>query len=504
MSVFGIFSSKVSHPLADPREAKRICADLVAREPLSALEEAAVWLEALVEFDDIKLSLRLERIMQIDDAATPQARRLTRQYLSRMTGAETQRSSESSLWDAGFAYWSKLAEAYRGCLSRFDSPGVDSESKKTVKTNLLPIYARLIHAHAECRKYELYHYKPAGADFWAAVGEVYWRAVASKLESREVELYPNQGISSIELEYLKILLLHSSSPDKLGLVEIDIASRLLSHFLHWFIFTKELRRDNMYWVDITKPLPPTRMAKTPEPSATLRFFSGGGALVAIDELIEVIKRDKRVPANVVLGAQYDADTVTRVLQHLSRYWSPTPPTRSHARRPVKSGLHVAYGLASSRRHITGDVGSANGLYRWEADDVSLGGMSARICEGRQEWVSIGVLLAVQAEGGNNWVAGVVRRYVRTDARQGSVGIQTISLSPRGVIADAGGIQTEALLLDLPVVGEYARMALPPAALEDKVALQFALDDKNARLHPREVLESGPGYVVANFFVQSFS
>ena len=55
-----------------------------------------------------------------------------------------------------------------------------------------------------------------------------------------------------------------------------------------------------------------------------------------------------------------------------------------------------------------------------------------------------------------------------------------------------------------MVGEYARMALPPAALEDKVALQFALDDKNARLHPREVLESGPGYVVANFFVQSFS
>ena len=504
MSVFSIFSGKTQHPLVDLKEMRRICADLVAREPLNALEEAATWLEALVEFDEIKLPLRIERLVQIDDVVTPQARRLTRQYLTRMAAPDAQRASEASVWDAGFGYWSKLAAAYAGCLRRFEMPGLDSATKKMVKANLLTIYARLMHAHAECRKYELYHYKPAGADFWAAVGDVYWRAVASKLESREVELYPNQGISTIELEYLKILLLHSSSPDKLGLVDIEVAGRLLAHFLHWFIFTKELRRDNMYWVDITKPLPPTRMAKTPEPSATLRFFSGGGALVAIDELIEVIKRDKRVPANVMLGAQYDADTVTRVLQHLSRYWSPNPPTRSHARRPVKSGLNVAHGLASSRRHITGDVGSANGLYRWEADDVSLGGMSARICEGRQEWISIGVLLAVQAEGGNNWVAGVVRRYIRTDARQGSVGIQTISLSPRGVIADAGGIQTEALLLDLPVVGEYARMALPPAALEDKVALQFALDDKNARLHPREILESGPGYVVANFFVQSFS
>ena len=131
-------------------------------------------------------------------------------------------------------------------------------------------------------------------------------------------------------------------------------------------------------------------------------------------------------------------------------------------------------------------------------------MSARINEGRQEWVNIGTLVALQPEGGSNWIAGVVRRYVRIDARQGAVGIQTISRSPRGVVADAGGIQTDALLLDMPVVGEYARMALPASALEDKVALQFTLDDMSARLHPREILERGPGYVVANFFVQSFS
>ena len=504
MSVFGIFSSKPQHPLVDPRELKRICADLAAREPLSALEEAVAWLEALIEYDDIKLTIRLDRLDKIDEVVTPHARRLTRQYLTRMSVPDAQRASEASVWEAGFAYWSKLASAYASCLTRFEDPQLESDSKKIIRANLVTIYARLMHAHAEQRKWELYHYKPASADFWAAAGGVYWRGVASKLESREVEIYPGQGITTIELEYLKVLLLQSSSPDKLGLVEIEIAGRLLAHFLPWFIFTKALRPDNMYWVDITKPLPPTRMAKPPTPSDTLRFFSGGGALVAIDELIDVIKRDKRVPANVVLGAQYDADTVTRVLEHLSRYWSPTPPTRSHARRSVKSGLRVAHGLASSHRHINGEAGSANGLYRWEADDVSLGGMSARICEGRQEWVNIGVLLAVQAEGGANWVAGVVRRYVRTDARQGSVGIQTISLSPRGVVADAGGIQTEALLLDLPVVGEYARMALPPAALEDKVALQFSLDDKNARLHPREILESGPGYVVANFFVQSFS
>jgi hypothetical protein len=48
------------------------------------------------------------------------------------------------------------------------------------------------------------------------------------------------------------------------------------------------------------------------------------------------------------------------------------------------------------------------------------------------------------------------------------------------------------------------MALPANVLEDNVALLFTLDGKNARLHPRETLVTGADFVVANFFVQSFS
>ncbi|HRD45588.1 MAG TPA: hypothetical protein PLF78_03795, partial [Caulobacter sp.] len=73
-----------------------------------------------------------------------------------------------------------------------------------------------------------------------------------------------------------------------------------------------------------------------------------------------------------------------------------------------------------------------------------------------------------------------------------------------VMADAAGLPTEAVLLDLPEVGECARMVLPTAALEENVALRIPLDDKNTRVHPRETLETGADFVVANFFVQSHS
>lgn len=91
---------------------------------------------------------------------------------------------------------------------------------------------------------------------------------------------------------------------------------------------------------------------------------------------------------------------------------------------------------------------------------------------RTGWLRIGALVAVQPDGGDNWLIGVVRRYVRTGANNHSIGIETISKAPRAVLADAGGLLTEALLLDVPEVGEYARMALPHNTLEEGVALLF--------------------------------
>ena len=73
-----------------------------------------------------------------------------------------------------------------------------------------------------------------------------------------------------------------------------------------------------------------------------------------------------------------------------------------------------------------------------------------------------------------------------------------------MFADAGGLQTEALLLDVPEAGKYVRMALPANAFEETVGLVFTVDQKTARLHPREAIETGSDFVVANFFVQSLS
>ena len=67
-----------------------------------------------------------------------------------------------------------------------------------------------------------------------------------------------------------------------------------------------------------------------------------------------------------------------------------------------------------------------------------------------------------------------------------------------------GLAVDVLVLDLPVLGESARVVLPPNVFDPTVALAFLLLEKEARLHMTELLESGPDYVLVRCLVQRFS
>jgi len=493
-----IFSDKAIHPLASSREAKRILAEIATRGPLGAVEDAGAWLESLAADESFKLPQRLELILKLDEAAAVQARRLGRDYPA-LSGAS--RAQESRQWELGHGYWRQLAAAYVDCIARYR---VAEKEGDAVRPQLPLIYMRLINALAAQLKWTRFRYGPVDPAFWTMLGGTYLTAVEAKIAQRSMLLYAGGVDSTIESEYLKVLIFQAASMDNLQPLEIEIAERFIAYFLPFFSLIRELRRENVYWVDAAKPLPPTRLAKLPEVTPTLRFFDGTRAVAAVGKTIEQIRGEGRVPPGINLGAQYEVDMVIPVLEHLALCWAPRPPMRSNVRHRINSRLNVVNGLAAVHQQLSGRASGAAGVETWVIDDVSLGGFGAQVTISRNDWIRIGALVGMQPEGGDNWLIGVVRRYARSGPNQGSVGIETISKTPRAVFADAGGLQTEALLLDAPEVGEYARMALPANALEDKVALVFNLDDRSARLHPRETQITGADFVVANFFVQSFS
>jgi hypothetical protein len=229
--------------------------------------------------------------------------------------------------------------------------------------------------------------------------------------------------------------------DKLQPLGIEIAERLISYFMPYFSLIREVRPENVYWVDAAKPLPPTRLAQLPEVTPTLRFFNGTRAVDAVAVTMEQIRKEHRVPPGINLGGQYDPETVIPVLEHLALCWAPKPPMRNTARHRINSPLKVVNGLAAVHRKLAGNSSAADGVESWVIDDVSLGGLGAQVASNRNDWIHIGALVGMLPEGGDNWLLGIVRRYVRTGAQSGhSVGIETdVESTPRAVLADAGGL-----------------------------------------------------------------
>ena len=498
--MLGFLFNKTTHPLADAREVKRILAGITSSEPLNAMEDAGAWIESLAADQSFKLAQRLDLLLRLDQAALAQARRLGRDYPA-LEGAG--RAKEARQWELGHSYWQQLAVAYLDCIACYRTAEKEEEAIRP----LLPlIYGRLIEALASQLKWKRFRYGPVEPEFWMTLGAVYLAAVDAKVAQKSMSFYAGHAESTIEAEYLKVLIFQATSVDNLQPLAIEIAERFIAYFLPYFSLIREVRRDNVYWVDAAKPLPPTRFAKLPEITPTLRFFNGTRAMEAVAKTIEQIRSEGRVPPGINLGAQYDIATVRPVLEHLAMCWAPKPPMRSNVRRRINSGLKVVNGLPGMHKRLAGDSRDTQVVAEeaWVIDDVSLGGFCAQATVSRDDWIRIGALIGMQPEGGENWLVGIVRRYVRTGLNQGSVGIETLSKTPSAVFADAGGLQTEALLLDVLEAGKYVRMALPANAFEETVGLVFTVDQKTARLHPRDAIETGSDFVVANFFVQSFS
>ena len=452
--MLGFFSNKPTHPLADAREAKRILAEVANREPLSAVEDASAWLESLAAEDGFKLGQRLDLILRLDEAAAAQVRRLGRDYPA-LVGSS--RAQEARHWQVAHSYWQQLGAAYLDLMARYRAAEKEGEA---IRPQLPLLYARLISALAAQLKWDQFRYGPIEREFWKTLGSIYLAAVDAKAAQKPLQVYAGVAETTIEAEYLKVLIFQATSMDNLRPLEIEIAEHFIAYFLPFFALIRELLPENVYWVDVAKPLPPTRLAKLPEITPTLRFFNGTRALGAVMKTIEQIRSEGRVPPGINLGAQYPVDTVIPVLQHLAMCWAPKPPMRGDVRRRINAPLRVMNGLAIVHQKLSGGSSGSNGVESWVIDDVSLGGLGAQATISNPDWIRIGGLIGVQPDGGDNWLIGIVRRYVRTGQKHASVGIQTLSKAPRAVFADAGGLQTEALLLDVPEVGEYARMALP--------------------------------------------
>lgn len=499
----GLFEKKIGHPLADSRELQRIIGELPKDNAFKALDEIAGWLESLLAADDFPVERLFETGRQLEDAAGAHLRRLARDYLQTL---RLSKAEEKRLWLINGGLWRLLSSVYERALDGLLGVGVTADFKK----NTLPaLSTRLIAALRAVVKWEQFHYGPMPGDIWQRLGRALLVAEAAGVADRPVSLGGVLGGSSAIREYQKVMVFQAASMDSLLPLEIEIAERFINHFLGLFEFPLAAEHNCVYWADLSLPQPPQRLAKMPAVATTsLRFFRPGRAHAAMQGVLQALEQGLELPADIKLGGEFPARTLIPVLRHLCAYLAPVPPQRRHDRHRVKHRMSVLNGLINAFVVFSGEFGGRPAglqIESWVVENVSRGGFGALLNDIPGEWLKVGALLAIQPEGGDNWLLGCVRRYRRESVTEAHVGIETLArlvqaveLKPKTAssYAAVAGIPS-LLLLEGNAPGEV-RAILPQYTFDPRDSLEYQQDGRRVVLEPVLLVEQTADYELARY------
>ena len=495
MKLFG--SSKPDHPLADPKEAKRLL-DALPADDVKALDEIMHWIESVAAIEGFKPDARIQLLFTLDDAAQARVRKLSKDYF---TTGRPSRYQENRLWTALHGFWRQAGHAYARQVDLFvqGHKGIDAAKA------LLPLLlVRALRSFAQHIKWMHMRYGPIEAGSWGVFNSVYAFAEIRQLSQSRVTIYAGAaGESTPQLEFLKGAMFSVSAPDGMLPLEVELAECLIGILAPRFVLANAPGPDVAFSMDLAQALPPVRLSRAPKTGPALRCFGPGAALTEVHDLAEKVLVGGKIPPEINLGGSFEPHLALDVMRHLHQYWSAEAPERKTQRHAVKSRLSVTHGYEG----VIGALGGGDTLdfdnknsESWIVENVSAGGFGAVVPQLKGDWLRVGTLLALQPEGGTNWVLGLVRRVNKLAGQQARAGIQTLSKSPllsRFSLAGVKTVSEQGLLLKIDGAAEV-HIVLKPGVFTPGQNLELAQGARHHVYLPQAVSERGEDYEIARF------
>ena len=305
---------------------------------------------------------------------------------------------------------------------------------------LLPLRCRARCARfAQQIKWQHVRYGPIDLDVWGVLNRIYAFAELRGVAEARVNLYAGGVESTPRQEFLKAAMFSACSPDSLLPLEIELAERLIDELAPSFAHRQRSRtRELLYWTDLAQPTAPLRSLRAPKPAPSAALLRAGQRASAALQALIAQDRDRRaqVPAELNLGANYDAEAVLErdappraVLGAASR---PSAGTRATA---CKSRLTVAHGFDGVIEALGGGGDSLDFDPRprgesWIVENVSAGGFGAVVPQAKSDWLQ-GRRAARDAARRRHQLGGrhgAAREHASPTGRA-RVGIETLSRAP---------------------------------------------------------------------------
>ena len=497
--------------MADEKGAKELLGELPTQDPFKTLQEVTHWLEATRDAEGLKPQRLYEIIDQLDAAGRLPARKLSQEYLA--AGNRLQRFQEQRIYSSVVEFWRQLGAAYEFCLAQCQPSVPGSAALKP----LMPVISvRAIRALTVELKWGLMRYAPVDPTLWGRLGALYAQAEKGGFNSRMCTLYQGvPGDSSVEREYLAVLMLGMSATDSLLPRKLEVAERIVFSFAQYFVLQKQLAKGCHYHVDLAVARPPARLMARVGSVPSVRYFGPGSACDMAEKVIGMIEDRGAIPSDLNLGGNYEPSAVVEVLRHLARYWAPVPPSRNEERRRSFARINVVHDFDEILAIIAGgpkdmtDLSFDQHIETWTVENESENGYGAIIPPSKADWLKVGTLLGIKLEDGNAWGVGIVRRLGNDPTQQQRyVGIQTLAKGGARVklyaVGEDGGGGEDAVLLpssaaDSSGTGEL-NLLMRMGTFSQRQNFQMRAYEREYLLVPKQLIEGGQDFDMAKFRV----
>jgi hypothetical protein len=499
-------AKRADHRPADPREARKLVSELRTEDPLRSLEQVVEWIESLTALPEVRLDKRFEALGVFEETATLLERRVARDYgrSGRLPAVREQR-----LWNAAYRLWRQLAIAYQLCMMEYDA-GVSGVASAQLRAPVMGCHA--MRALRKEMKWVMLRHGRVEGRAWQEAARIFQVAQRHGCGRKEVTLHPGQaGRSTVEREFVKMLLLAVSSPGSLLPLQIDIASHLLSRCAEFVAIDEHRSSDTTHSFDLGGDLPPRRV-RPDDADTALRYLASHRGLPHLERISKDLAQQGAVDGTAFGG--YEPRLVREVAQHLSLYWSANPPQRASERHATLSRVNVVPAFQGLLDALQGYVGGPfvdDVTESWVAENVSRGGYGAVISHVKGDWVRIGALVAIKPEAAPVWGVGIVRRMSRDEDRQCHVGIESVSKAAIPVHVVAAGtpispnpsdhFPNAALLgLNLKCSGDV-ELVMEAGAFSSRLRMEMVVRGVVHTLDPIGFIEGGDDFDIARYRIE---
>jgi hypothetical protein len=474
---------KALHPLADPRDLRRLIDGLPPNDPATAIREIARKLDSLQLEADLGGTPRSSVIAALDRVG----RALIADLVSPSLRYERKdNESETASCLVAYEYFGALALAWRHALQE-----VANNPRRSAE---IPAFGtRIIAAEAAKLRWGYASYRVGDAETWRLCFRVY-----AELDRRGVarvrapDTASSHGSGSAHEALLRMVLLAAAGPGGIDPVEIEIADRVAEQAAGHCALSAIRSETASYWIDLESAHAPQRMVVPTPPSPGVRFLDTDPA-----------RRRALAPATAAaLRAEFSEWHIGRVLERLAQRWGTVPQQRGR-RTPLTQAIHLGLGFDCildllDPMHSLDLHGSTS--EQWSMADASSGGFLAVRDVSEATALRIGALVAAQATEEAPWFLGIVRRLQSRDGKHIAAGIECIArrptTAPVELLTQDGRLlqQDHAILTDLAAgtpkqvitrAGFFRRGARARLLLEGN-ALELAPEDGVTRGYDVEI------------------